>query len=60
MIELACADFGRKGCDLVFRATEKTSGREVARGKTGIVFYDYQARCAADIPPPFLAKVTTG
>ena len=58
VIELACGDFSRVGCDLVYRVSEKTTGREVARGKTGIVFFDYEARKATAIPPGFLAKVT--
>jgi hypothetical protein len=33
-------DFNRYGFDLVFCMTEVTQGREVARGKTGIVFID--------------------
>jgi len=60
VIELGCADFSRVGCDLVYRVREKTSGRDVARGKTGIVFFDYQARKATAVPAEFLARVTTG
>jgi acyl-CoA thioesterase FadM len=43
-------DFNRYGFDLVFRMTEKTQGREIARGKTGIVFIDRAARKPAPIP----------
>jgi 4-hydroxybenzoyl-CoA thioesterase len=37
--------------------SEQASGREVARGKHGIVFFDYAARKPAAVPPAFLAKV---
>ena len=60
VIDLACADFSKYGCDLVYQVREKQSGREVARGKTGIVFFDYEARKPTLIPPAFMAKVTTG
>jgi len=31
-------DFNKYGFDLVFRLRDQASGREVARGKTGVVF----------------------
>jgi YbgC/YbaW family acyl-CoA thioester hydrolase len=49
-VEMAPQDFNRYGFDLVFRMTEKTQGREIARGKTGIVFIDRAARKPAPIP----------
>ena len=54
-LELAVtvADFNRYGCDFVYRVTEKTTGREVARAKTGIVFFDYQQRAIQKVPQPF-------
>ena len=49
-VEMAAADFSRYGFDLVFRMTEKTQGREVARGKVGIVFIGKSDRKVAPIP----------
>ncbi|MFY9461274.1 MAG: acyl-CoA thioesterase [Aquabacterium commune] len=37
-IDMVPDDFNRYGFDLVFRLRDKASGREVARGKTGVVF----------------------
>ena len=56
MLEIAVGvtDFNSYGCDFVYQVTEKTSGREVARAKTGIVFFDYQQRAVAKIPQIFL------
>lgn len=51
---VAVTDFNRYGCDFVYRVTEKASGREVARAKTGIVFFDYQQRTIQNVPPTFL------
>ena len=56
VFEMAPDDFNKYGCDLVWRATDKASGREVARGKTGIIFYDYQQRKATPVPAGFVAK----
>lgn len=55
MLEIAVGvtDFNQYGCDFVYRATEKTSGREVARAKTGIVFFDYAQRKIQYVPPAF-------
>ena len=52
-VEVAVTDFNRYGCDFVYRMSEKTSGREVARAKTGIVFFDYARRAIQPVPPAF-------
>ena len=49
-IEMAATDFNRYGFDLQFRMRELLTGREVALGKTGIVFIDRTARKPAPIP----------
>ena len=56
-IELAAGDFNRYGFDLQFRVRDEASGREVARGKQGIVFTDPQARQVTPVPEAFLARV---
>ena len=53
-VEMTPQDFNRYGFDLVFRLTEKSQGREIARGKTGIVFIDRAARKPAPIPESVL------
>jgi len=50
--------FNKFGCDLVWHLTDKASGREVARGKHGIVFFDYAVRKPTAAPAAFVAKVT--
>lgn len=49
-IRMGTGEVGSKGCDLLWCMTEMTSGREVARGKTGVVFFDYATRKAIAIP----------
>lgn len=56
VVDMAPAEFHKYGCDLVYRISDEASGREVARGKTGILFFDYQARKVAPVPEAFLAK----
>ena len=57
VFEMTPAEFNNYGCDLVWRARDKTSGREVARGKNGIVFFDYQAKRPVTIPAAFRARL---
>ena len=56
-VSMGAADFSRYGCDLPWRMVERESGREVARGKTGIVFFDYSERKVTGVPEGFRAKV---
>lgn len=57
VIEMAANDFNKYGCDLVWRISDQASGREVARGKHGIMFFDYDQRKPVSTPPGFIAKV---
>ncbi|WP_291986406.1 thioesterase family protein [Candidatus Accumulibacter sp. ACC007] len=56
VVGMAASDFSGKGCDLPWRMHEKLSQREVARGKTGIVFFDYAARKVAPVPASFRTR----
>lgn len=59
-IEVTVADFNKYGCDFFYRVTEKTSGREVARAKTGNVFFDFQQRRLQLLPEPLHALFADG
>jgi acyl-CoA thioester hydrolase len=52
-IEVVVADIGQLGCDFLFRIANKESGKEVARVKTGVVFFDYAKRKPAPVPAEF-------
>jgi 4-hydroxybenzoyl-CoA thioesterase len=52
-VDMGAADFSKYGCDLFWRMRDKASGREVARGKTGIVFFDYTIRKITPVPEGF-------
>jgi len=51
---MAAADFNKYGCDLVWQAA--AGEREVARGKTGIIFFDYGAKRPVPVPANFLRR----
>jgi acyl-CoA thioester hydrolase len=56
-VEMVPADFNQYGFDLVFRMTEASQGREVARGKTGVVFIDRVTRKVTPIPAVIAARL---
>ncbi len=58
VIEVGAHEFNKYGCDLVWRMREKTSARDVARGKTGIVFFDYALRKVVPVPAAFRERVS--
>ena len=51
--EVGIADPHKRGMDIVYRVTNVETGREVARGKTGIVFFNYDAGKMVSMPAPF-------
>ena len=58
LIELAVTDISRSGCDFVYRITNKENGIEIARSKTGIVFFDYSRNKVVRVPEKFKAMFT--
>jgi YbgC/YbaW family acyl-CoA thioester hydrolase len=57
IIQIGAADFNKYGFDLLYRITNKETAKEVARGKTGIVCFDYDTRKVASIPASVLKKL---
>lgn len=55
--QIAAADFNKYGFDLLYLITNKVTGKEVARGKTGIVCFDYEKRKIASVPEILLSKL---
>ncbi len=56
-VELAAAAAGSRGYDLVYRMTDVASGREIARVKTGLLFFDYAKQRVAHVPEKFRAAL---
>ncbi|WP_305794713.1 thioesterase family protein, partial [Myxococcus sp. CA051A] len=59
-VDMVPDDFNKYGFDLVFRLQDKATGREVARGKTGVVFLSAdnfgQGRKTVAPPPASFAE----
>lgn len=53
LVEIAVDDFNKYGFDFIYRITKIGSGVEVARGKTGLVCFDYKLRKIAALPESF-------
>lgn len=56
-IQIAITDYNKYGFDMYYRLINKESNREVAIGKTGIVFFDYDKRKVASMPVTFKEKL---
>jgi acyl-CoA thioester hydrolase len=50
IISIVVQNFHKYGFDLLYKLTNKVTGKEVARGKTGIVCFDYEKRKMAAVP----------
>jgi acyl-CoA thioester hydrolase len=54
IVKVAVAEFNKYGFDMVYQLVNKETGKEVARGKTGIVCFDYAKRKVTSVPEKFL------
>src|SRR5688572_13776511 len=50
IIELGISDFNKYGFDIYYLIKNKITANEVARGKTGVVCFDYASRKIACMP----------
>lgn len=58
LIELAVRDFNKYGFDFVYKLSSKDSGKEIARGKTGIVCFDYSQGKIAQLPESLVNELS--
>lgn len=54
-IDVAVDELSRVGCDFIFRLVNKEDETEIARAKTGVVFFDYEQRKMMPVPDKFKA-----
>jgi len=52
-VDIGIGSFTQIGCDILYAFWNKQSGKEVARLKTGIVFFDYASRKPVPVPKRF-------
>jgi YbgC/YbaW family acyl-CoA thioester hydrolase len=58
-IKISVSDFNKYGFDMYYQLNNKATGKEVARGKTGIVCFDYEKKKVASVPESLLAKLSS-
>lgn len=58
-VRVAVTDFNKYGCDFFYKMDRQDNDREIARCKTGIVFFDYLKQKIAPVPDVFAAAFQT-
>ncbi len=56
-IRSGAGDHNRYGCDFFYRLERPSDDSEIARAKTGIVFFDYRKRRVAPAPEVFRSRI---
>ena len=54
---LYIGEIGKRSIDFYYKLERKTDGQLIARGKTGIAFFDYTLRKTVSVPKPLLDKM---
>ena len=54
-IQVSVGEFSNLGCDFFYLLKNKENGKEIARVKTGVVFYDYNEGRVVPVPEKFKA-----
>ncbi len=55
-VDIAVGEFQNVSCNFDYKLSNRESGSEVARARTGIVFYDYTAKKTVSVPAGFRKK----
>lgn len=53
VFDVTVDNFIKTGCDFFFKITNKSNGKEIARVKTGIAFFDYEVNKLVPVPEKF-------
>jgi acyl-CoA thioester hydrolase len=59
VFDLSLAHFNKYGFTMYYNITNKASSKQVAKGQTGIVCFDYEKKKIASMPESFLNKLNT-
>jgi len=57
-IDLAVPELSSRGCNIVYCISDRETGEEMYRAKTGMLFYDYKNEKVVKMPEGFRVKVT--
>lgn len=55
--ELFAGDIGKRSIDFYYLLSHAIKGHVIARGKTGIAFFDYEKGSTANVPETFLERM---
>jgi len=55
-IEVAATNFTNKSFDFIYRFTNNTRGREAARVRASMLFFDYEKKAVVPVPEGFKSK----
>jgi len=58
-VEIAAVDFLEKSFDLVYRVNDSVGGKELARAKTSILLFDYEAQTVIPVTNELKLKMTS-
>ena len=58
-VEVTVDNITRSECDIFYRLTNMETKKEVARVKTGILFFDYEKRRRLETPKEFQEKINS-
>jgi acyl-CoA thioesterase FadM len=57
VVQIGISEFNKYGFEMFYLLTNKSTSKEVARAKTGIVCFDYDRKKVASIPEVLLNKL---
>jgi acyl-CoA thioester hydrolase len=57
-IQIFIGEISKYGFEMSYKITNRNTEKEIARGKTGIVCFDYEKRKVASIPAALLNKIS--
>ncbi len=57
LFDVTVDNFIKNGCDFFFKITNKSNGKEIARAKTGIAFFDYKSNKLVSVPEKFKSLI---
>lgn len=57
LFDVTVDNFIKNGCDFFFKITNKSNGKEIARAKTGIAFFDYKLNKLVAVPEKFKSLI---
>ena len=60
VVAVVACDFDKYGCDIFYRLSNKETGKEIARVKTGVAFFDYTAGKITAMPDEFKEAYAPG